>query len=61
MFNIYIYLWLIAALKLTYCLIFNKIDIIVIFITKSFILALFKMFNLFWFKLICLTNLHRMN
>ncbi len=46
-FNTYIYLWLNATLKLTYCLVFNKIDIIAIFITKSFLPALFKMFTMF--------------
>ncbi len=58
-FDIYIYLWLIAALKLAYCLIFNKTNINLI--SKSFLHALFKMFNLFWFKLIHLTNIHKMN
>jgi hypothetical protein len=50
-FNTYIYLWFIIALKLAYCLIFNKIDIIVISITKNFLPALFEMFNLFWFQI----------
>lgn len=51
MFNTYIYLWLIATLKLTQCLIFNKINIIVISITESFLLALSEVFNLFWFQI----------
>ncbi len=50
-YNIYTYLWLIATLKLAYCLIFNKINIIATFITKSFLFTLFKLFNLFCFQI----------
>jgi hypothetical protein len=50
-FNTYIYLWLITTLKLAYYLTFNKIGIITISITKNFLHALFKMFNLFWVQI----------
>jgi len=65
MFNIYIYLWFITTLKLTYCLLLNKTNIIAVFIIKSFLPALFEMLNLFWVQtlvekphfLICLRRL----
>jgi hypothetical protein len=50
-FNTYIYLWLVATLKVAYYSTFKRSDIITISITKNFLPTLFELFNLFWVQI----------